>query len=74
MKEIWVYVDEWNDRMELYDCEETARLAYRKWCKLHNETFNEEIFNSCYYPLSAVILTKELITAEQVARDDFNPA
>ena len=74
MEDIWVYVEDWNGRMELYDCEETARLAYRKWCELHNETFDEDIFNRCYHSLSAVIATKGLITAEEVASKDYIPA
>jgi len=77
MKQVWVYVDEWNDELEFYDCKETAQLAYNKWCELHNETPTEETFNLCYYPFSEVfkiITADKIVTAEQVAKDDFNPA
>lgn len=70
MKELWVFVDEWTDGMELYDCKETAQLAYNKWCELNGETPKEEIFNISYYPLSQAF---EVITAEKVASSDYIP-
>lgn len=47
-KELWLCMEgaEW----EFFDSEETARLAYKKWCMINQEEFDEEIFKMCYRP------------------------
>lgn len=61
MKEIWVCME--GDTEEFFDSEETARLAYKKWCTANKEDFDEEIFQMCYQPISkcVTIWTKQNI-------------
>ena len=37
---------------EIFDSEETAKIGYEKWCQIHDEKFNDEVFERCYCPLS----------------------
>lgn len=67
MKEIWCCME--GDDYEFFDSEETARLAYKKWCTIYDEEFDEEIFQMCYRPISkcVTIWTKNLL-------DEYNPS
>lgn len=53
MKEIWATNE--GTELELFDSEETAREAYKIWCKLYNEQFDEDTFKMCYVPLEKCI-------------------
>lgn len=72
MNDVWVLYDQWQEKInECYDCEDTAWLAYCKWCKIHVENPNERTFEDNYVPLSDVLT---IITAEDVKKDEFIPA
>ena len=72
MNDIWVLYDQWQEVvLEYYDCEETAWLAYCKWCKTHGETPDGETFENNYIPFINILT---IITAADVERDDFIPA
>lgn len=49
MKEVWVCME--GEEWEFFDGEETARLAYNKWCTINNEEFDEDTFQMCYKPI-----------------------
>lgn len=68
MNEIWV-CEEGEGGYEFFDSEETARIAYTIWCKVHHEPFEEEIFDLCYHPLNKwdTIWTKQNI-------HEYNPS
>ena len=72
MNDIWVSYDHWQGEiLEYYDCEQTAWLAYCKWCKLHNTIPNEKIFKVSYVRLSDIMT---IMTAKEVEKDEFYPA
>ena len=53
MKEIWICME--GNNYEFFDSEETARLAYKKWCRINGADFSETIFQRCYLPISKCI-------------------
>ena len=62
MKEIWYCFEGPNP--EYFDSEETALLAYKKWCEVNEEEFDLSVFYECYGPLvrlENVFWTKENI-------------
>lgn len=69
MKELWCCTE--GDEWEFFDSEETARLAYNKWCIINNEEFDEDIFQMCYKPIhmnkGVTVWTKNNI-------DEYNPS
>lgn len=61
MNEIWCCFE--GNEPEFFDCEETAILAYKKWCEISDEQFQWNTFYQCYAPLSQMvdIWTKETL-------------
>ena len=62
MKEIWCCFEGPNP--EYFDSEETALLAYKKWCEVNEEEFDMYIFYKCYG-------TTKLWTKENI--DEYEP-
>lgn len=72
MNGVWVLYDQWHEEIkEYYDCEETAWLAYCKWCETHDENPDGETFEDNYVPLTDVLT---IITDADVKKDEFIPA
>ena len=61
MKELWICLESYEP--EYFDCKETARIAYEKWCKRYKKDYDESIFERCYKPIEEMVIiwTKETI-------------